>query len=174
MITKECRVCKEVKPLDQFNRDKKNKDGKSWRCKDCHRAHTKAYREANPDVLKRWRAENPDRVKARRREWTKNHPEKSREYENRRRSKKKTTVVDDAVTHSALKERYGILCMYCGEEMEFTVCKEYNPRKATLDHIVPIDSGGDHTFDNAVLCCLECNITKNNKSLLKFLLDRKA
>lgn len=32
---------------------------------------------------------------------------------------------------------------------------------ATLEHVVPISAGGEHTWENVVLACWRCNITKN-------------
>jgi 5-methylcytosine-specific restriction endonuclease McrA len=45
-------------------------------------------------------------------------------------------------------------CVYCGRK-----------EKITLDHLVPITKGGDHTKDNVVPACLSCNASKNNKLL---------
>ena len=72
---KNCTGCKEDKPLDQFYKAAKKKDGLTWRCKECQSkyyqdnrekilARSKQYREANPDYLKQWRAKNADHVKS--------------------------------------------------------------------------------------------------------------
>lgn len=47
--TKKCSTCKEVKPLDSFNRNASQKDGKSIQCKECRRACDAKYREKNKD-----------------------------------------------------------------------------------------------------------------------------
>lgn len=41
---KQCRKCKEIKPLDDFNKDKKAKDGKRSYCKVCIASYKRAYR----------------------------------------------------------------------------------------------------------------------------------
>lgn len=79
---KACSKCKEIKPLEEFNLDRRGKDGISPRCKDCTRAHGRAkydpakaavYRDANRERriegMRRWREENPERVQ----EYAKEH-----------------------------------------------------------------------------------------------------
>jgi hypothetical protein len=48
-------------------------------------------------------------------------------------------------------------CFYCGEYGD------------TLDHIVPISSGGITSFKNCVVCCLTCNRVKRSLPLEEFL-----
>jgi hypothetical protein len=74
---------------------------------------------------------------------------------------------DGTVQISVLKERDGACCYLCGLEMSFKRFNrgEYNPRRASIDHVVPLARGGAHTLDNVKLACLRCNISKNAKSL---------
>lgn len=44
-------------------------------------------------------------------------------------------------------------CAYCGA----------NPKKLTVDHVVPISKGGKSTFENCVAACKECNAKKSNR-----------
>ncbi|MDY6918549.1 MAG: HNH endonuclease [Chloroflexota bacterium] len=46
-------------------------------------------------------------------------------------------------------ERDGYKCHYCG--------KQLTRFSATLDHIVPISTGGDNSYDNLITACLHCN-----------------
>ena len=48
-----------------------------------------------------------------------------------------------------------ILCFYCG--------KEFHVRDVTLDHIIPISSGGRNGHRNLALTCGECNHAKGDK-----------
>lgn len=71
---KKCSDCRESKPLDEFYKDKSLRDGFRSRCKECSRAHGKAYYKKNKDRIhakdKRYREENPDRVRdSRLRHW---------------------------------------------------------------------------------------------------------
>ena len=49
MSTKPCRDCGEVKPLDEFNKDAKAKDGRRAYCKPCHSARSMSWEKANPE-----------------------------------------------------------------------------------------------------------------------------
>ncbi len=49
---KECKKCKEVKPLTDFHIHKKTKDGRHGVCKSCHLARTNAWRKANKERTK--------------------------------------------------------------------------------------------------------------------------
>lgn len=63
--TKKCSTCREVKPLDSFNRDASKKDGRVYRCKECRRVYASRYRENNKDRIaeakRLYREENKDR-----------------------------------------------------------------------------------------------------------------
>lgn len=57
-------------------------------------------------------------------------------------------------------ERDHWLCGICGQEVDPEV---FHPdaMSASLDHVVPLSRGGDHTRDNSVLAHLVCNIRKS-------------
>jgi hypothetical protein len=46
---KKCSKCDTVKPLNEFPRDKRNKDGLYTYCKMCSRAKSLAWKQANPE-----------------------------------------------------------------------------------------------------------------------------
>ena len=48
-------------------------------------------------------------------------------------------------------------CQYCSKEPKID--------EITIDHIVPRSKGGQSTFDNCVLACIECNKKKGNRTL---------
>ena len=52
---KKCSKCGEEKPLDEFNKQKRNPDGLNYNCKECLRADKKRWREANKDKIRRSR-----------------------------------------------------------------------------------------------------------------------
>lgn len=54
---KRCGRCGEVKPLDQFHRNRRNKDGTNNRCRPCAIAATKEWRQAHPDIKSHRRTE---------------------------------------------------------------------------------------------------------------------
>lgn len=53
-------------------------------------------------------------------------------------------------------------CVYCGSKSNLT-----------LDHIVPLSKGGMSTFNNYVLACQKCNISKGKKDVFEWCKERK-
>jgi Recombination endonuclease VII len=82
---KRCRLCGELKPLDDFYRSPGMADGYRHDCKVCNlaakAARTAANPQANRDRVKRWQEENPERLKAYRREYRQRPERKSAERE---------------------------------------------------------------------------------------------
>ena len=58
--------------------------------------------------------------------------------------------------HSALVERDGPKCHYCGVA-----------DGPSLDHVIPRSLGGRNVIDNFVLACTKCNGRKANKVLTR-------
>ena len=54
----------------------------------------------------------------------------------------------------------GNKCHYCGAWL--TAPEEDPLLKATLDHVVPLSLGGEHSFDNTVAACWLCNTAKKS------------
>ena len=51
--SKVCISCNLLKPLSQFEADKRRKDGKGSRCKSCYAARRRSQRSAQPEYYKR-------------------------------------------------------------------------------------------------------------------------
>lgn len=66
-MVKTCNKCKVEKPLLEFHRHPKSKDGRDWKCKSCQSIYdTQKYKD-NPEPMKirveRWRQNNMERNK---------------------------------------------------------------------------------------------------------------
>jgi hypothetical protein len=48
---KQCKKCNEIKPLEDFYRDRTRKDGREWMCKRCKEAYKKEKRERKRRVI---------------------------------------------------------------------------------------------------------------------------
>lgn len=57
------------------------------------------------------------------------------------------------LSRSALMQRDGHRCVYCGARAE------------TIDHVVPRSRGGGHSWENCVACCTKCNHRKADHTL---------
>jgi hypothetical protein len=54
-----------------------------------------------------------------------------------------------------------LLCCYCKCQMLYLYIMQREPRQWTLDRV---DNDGEHTCNNVVFCCLECNLKRRCKS----------
>lgn len=57
--------------------------------------------------------------------------------------------------------RDGWTCYLCGQQCRQDV-DGLHPDSATVDHIVPLSRGGNHTLTNAATCCHRCNSSKRD------------
>lgn len=88
VLTKRCRKCEQVQPIDEFGRDKRSPDGRAPRCRTCRSKYDKALREKlsnDPEwVAKRrikdreYRAANREKSRERTRRYRERHPERAR------------------------------------------------------------------------------------------------
>ena len=184
-----CTKCAEEKPSADFHRSSAAKYGFRMPCKACQRvsraARQRKWRANNPEkhrqMLTAWHAKNPtyererskfryhtdlvfrERTRAAARAWAREHPEYYRAAAKLRRARMANVACTLTVEQAKeLFDEYAGLCVYC--MMSAT----------TLDHIVPISSGGAHAKDNLVPACKSCNSRKHDKPLLVFLARRKV
>jgi 5-methylcytosine-specific restriction endonuclease McrA len=58
------------------------------------------------------------------------------------------------LSRHAILTRDNYTCQYCGRQT----------RTLTIDHVIPREQGGTHTWENLVACCPDCNHKKGNRS----------
>lgn len=67
-MEKQCTKCRQVKPLDAYNKQAQGKHGRASRCRDCSKAEQADFRREHPDKKreqnKKWAEQNPDKVRA--------------------------------------------------------------------------------------------------------------
>jgi 5-methylcytosine-specific restriction endonuclease McrA len=161
---KRCPVCKLTRSADDYYRDNRHADGLYARCKQCHNARAypgqKRYHAENKERVTEWsrasRARRSPEQKAaeieRLNEWGVLHPEAKAVRQNRRRARA-TSGANDLTREqwAALKLAYGFRCVYCDKKT----------KRLTMDHVVPLSKGGEHTARNIVPACGPCNSKKN-------------
>ena len=145
--SKECYICRTMKPKSDFSPTSRGRLGVSAYCKVCvltrvdkteesrrkAAERTKVYRERNKH---RWRAMH-------------------RIHQFNRRSKIKATE-DGTVTDEFLKFIYS--------KTECYWCKLFTEEdKRTLEHIVELNDGGKHSAENITMACLSCNSARKGK-----------
>lgn len=173
---KTCKKCNVEKPLSEFHKDKKLKDGHSNRCKECAIARAKehyqsnredaiarqkAWTEANRDKTREYSRQSYQRNLDSRREknraysaaWAKKYPEKARMLVAKRRARLLSAGHENIVGWLELLQFYGGVCAKCGSQEDLQ-----------LDHIIPISLGGRHATHNFQILCRSCNSSKGNRN----------
>lgn len=161
---KACTKCGETKPLDEYHREKRTRDGRVSHCKACVSAARAEYYTANRERISARKAEYSARadVKASKAEYNAEYYKDNREAirarlqanphvrweaDYRRRAiKYGFEPVVESFTRDELIERHGDRCFHCGGEWSET------------DHYpTPVSRGGHHTLETVVPSCVPCN-----------------
>lgn len=105
---KSCKDCGQTKPLDQFYRHPKMRDGYLNKCRDCVCQRVRKHRRQNDHVREydRERAKRPERIKHRAevtQRWREQYPERAAAH----------NAVSNAVRDGKLDKEP---CYFCGEE----------------------------------------------------------
>lgn len=138
---KRCRLCAELKPLDEFYKAAGMRDGYRGECKACFKVQAKGRYDSAEAVarVKRWRAENKERFDAYQAEY-RNRPERKRAMRDLHFRAKYGLTADEV---DELLAAQGGVCAICGERPE---------REASM-HV-------DHCHDTGRirgLLCSRCN-----------------
>jgi len=169
-------MCLESKPLAEFIKDSRNKDGHGSWCRSCKTKKNTEWSKANPGVRakysQRWRQANPGKAAESKRAyrsdpenksaeleqkriWSRKNKEKARLYAANRRARKRNS--DKAmVTESDFAQLYSKPCIYCGNKSE------------QIDHVVPLARGGRHAIGNLAPACTSCNQSKGSKLIVEW------
>ncbi|MEU7066903.1 HNH endonuclease signature motif containing protein [Streptomyces sp. NPDC046161] len=90
----------------------------------------------------------------------------SRAYRKARRRAQKLQVRCEVISRATVFERDDWRCHLCGFNVLRAAVDAYHPASPTLDHVVPLSLGGDHTMDNLRTAHASCNSTKGNRTYL--------
>ncbi len=172
--TRTCTKCMKRLPVTSFHRDKAATDGIRATCKECRGKKVAVWYEENVEARrlfsKNRRKKNGDIEREKDNKRYARDREKrialATEHSHRRKARKLNTVVEKGISIISLKKRHGTSCYYCKKEMDFTkgVGRKFNSDMATIEHLTPLSRGGEHTFENTVLACRFCNISRGAKS----------
>ena len=145
---KQCRICGEVKPLNEFYRRKDSRDGHRSECKVCMDVQNRHYHNAHKESIakrcKRWRENFPEKRKLGRKRSEVNRRARLKNAEG---SLKKGDIQNQLQTQRCK-------CWWCKRE----VGSNYH-----VDHLIPISRGGSNDKSNIVIACPKCNMSRNNK-----------
>lgn len=190
--TKTCSKCSENKPLDQFNKTKRNKDGLQTWCRECTKQYKQSY-YAEKSKDEAFRAAKNDRQKAKRWEDREKYLADLSEYR-----KKPSQVEYRKQYYQANKDRLAIYCVEYRKKNPNSYLIPKAKRRAQqrnntigvitpelladrlayygykcwicktapyehIDHVKPLSKGGAHMLANLRPACADCNLKKSNK-----------
>lgn len=116
----------------------------------------RAWRKANPDKVRAYsaahRAADPEKARAATRAWQKKNPHIVNAHTAKRKARIRGAKIVERIDRHAIYDRDGGRCHLCGE---------LAPREDfTLDHLIPVVLGGNHTQDNVKVAHGVCNSRK--------------
>ena len=112
--------------------------------------------EDRKEAWRLYREANPEKVAASQRRYRKANPEKLHAKYAKRRALEKGAYVEHVDRKEVFNRDDGI-CGICFKPIEYD--------EVTLDHIIPLVRGGEHSMRNIQLAHLKCNSSKGAKIL---------
>lgn len=80
----------------------------------------------------------------------------------RRAARRSAVVAGEVVRLSDVAQRDGRRCQLCCRKVAMGL-KHPDPWSPSLDHVIPLSEGGEHTMANVQLAHLRCNMVKGNR-----------
>ena len=161
MEEKVCVRCKESKPLTEFSKDRRNKDGLNKYCRACKKFYNDAQREYRQEYMKTYRTtyhKSPERREHEREyavQYRKTHPEFGRKCSAKYRAA--LNQCPGEITEADIKkclQFFNYECAYSGVPLSAGY---------QLDHVVPISKQGKNDIYNIVPCLAVVNLSKSAK-----------
>lgn len=166
--TKTCTKCKTEKDIEQFSKDKSKTDGLRSHCRACaselRRAHYQvpANKVRNRENAYRWHDNNTDKV----RQMTVRYKQSEKGKEAARRRNDKRRVALHQAPGFFPVNGWAVLVSFYGARCMNSSCNSGG--QPTLDHVVPLTLGGEHSLSNAQLLCHSCNSAKGNRRMTDY------
>ena len=146
IISKRCTKCKQTKPLSEFSKQRRTKDGLKYWCKSCVKACQKAYRQTERGKTTHSKG-NVKYFKTPKGKAVKRKDEAKRKIHNPNYFKAKDAV-NNAIKTSRLPRANTLLCHYCpAQAQEYHHWHGYEPK---------------HWLD-VVPACIECHKKEHKK-----------
>lgn len=190
---KHCKSCGLDLPLDMFNKNKRNRDGLQFYCKECtsmqgkdyykrnkasvnqkHRNHYYKNKEKRNEQIAKWSRENRDK----RRDIDKRSYQKNRE----KRIEKSMQWIRNNLERHAERNQIrrakirDLDATFTSEEWiecknHFANCCAYcgdSVEKLEQEHFISIENGGPYTKENMLPACKSCNSSKRDRDFYEW------
>ncbi len=189
--TKACTKCREVKPRNDFPRDRRRRDGRKSRCRECCRAADRT-RRADPEYRERERTADAARKRARlaanaARTDEQVAADRARlrpDGMKRCRSCREVLPLDAFSANRARADGLNDTCRLCAhadllraaalkiEALDLYACTYCGGPAEAIDHVIPRALGGTDDAHNQTPACGSCNSSKNATPVLEWLARR--
>lgn len=187
---KPCTRCGETKPLDEFNRNKRKKDGRDPNCKACAKAYYQANRERILANKVEYHEANKERINARSREYHRGYYEANKDRVLAKhaewRAENKDRIAEWHADYNAMNPHLRWECSYAGRVRRYgfepvvesftrdeliarwgDACVHCGGPFEQLDHaVIPVRNGGPHSLDNCRPSCATCNTSRNQHAVM--------
>lgn len=188
---KRCSTCKEEKPVTEFTKWKKSKDGLYCSCRKCkndlkrvnwRKNGSKNYTnntspEKKKEYMETFKKKNPGYFSKRAIKWAKENPEKRKEIKRRSGKKQAQKRIKNgtnkmycqrraarkkALVNDLTMEQWLNSLEYFDSSCAYCGSKESNLQQ---EHIIPLSKNGGYTASNIIPACQPCNTSKYNRDM---------
>jgi hypothetical protein len=157
-VEHQCCQCHSIQPLDNFYKDRSRSTGHRSICKDCCAKNQASSRQTNKVHVRardaKYRIKYAAKRPAIQKSWWSRNPGKNSAYVSKRRARMKLVFVKELVDVEVLYTRDKAICSLCWTHVKW--------EDASIDHIIPVTKGGEHSYRNTALAHLLCNTGKRN------------
>lgn len=165
-----CNRCGVPKPLAAFGRSSRTPTKARQPCKECRVKQQTIYYKANKSAVQRYklqyRALHLEHIQAKNSHYSQTHREERRAYFRKfpdiarnnariRRARKRNAPYVEKVELQVVYERDKAICTLCHMKVVRSA--------ASIDHVIPLSKGGEHSYRNCVLAHRRCNSSKGNR-----------
>lgn len=160
------KVLARVSEYQKANPEKVNAINRRWyqNHRDEELASQAVYREQNRDLVRarsqQSREKKREYYSAKNIAYRKAHPEQFAEYAELRRARQMNAPVVEIIDRKAIVERDKAICQICLVAVDLTLPHRH-PMSLTLDHVIPLARGGNHSADNLQVAHWRCNSRKS-------------
>lgn len=124
------------------------------------RRNYEVNREAMRERNRRWREANREADRERHRRYHEANPDKKRARWHARRARKRDAFVEVVVPRQVY-ERDNWTCHICELKISKATSNVWpRPTSPTVDHVVALANGGEHSYANCKTAHLRCNLSK--------------
>jgi len=141
-LMKTCSKCKAAKPLDEFNKNQRRKDGFHFYCKPCHRERTRKWRIENPEYNSEYYEVNRKTLREKRRK----HHEVNPQHNGVKIAIRRSPLSEHALFEGASREE-----VRAETAFDYRLCRLISQQTGIpheIDHIHMIKDGGVHRLHN--------------------------